>query len=81
MLYLNCKQQRFTYKTYEILFNLTYQTVASECLTHLPLDKMAAILADNIFKRIFLNEKVRFLTKISLKFVLEGPIDDSPALL
>ena len=25
-------------------------------LTHLPLDKMAAILADNIFKSIFLNE-------------------------
>ena len=24
-------------------------------LTHLPLDKMAAILADNIFKCIFLN--------------------------
>ena len=25
-------------------------------LTHLPLDKMDAILADNIFKCIFLNE-------------------------
>ena len=25
-------------------------------LTHLPLDKMAAVLADNIFKCIFLNE-------------------------
>ena len=26
-------------------------------ITHLPLDKMAAILADNIFKLIFFNEK------------------------
>ena len=25
-------------------------------LTHLPLDKMAAILADNIFQGIFMNE-------------------------
>ena len=29
-------------------------------LTHLPLDKMAAILADDIFKCIFLNEKNLF---------------------
>ena len=38
-------------------------------LTHLPLDKMAAILADDIFKCIFLNEKVQILIDISLKFV------------
>ena len=42
---------------------------------------MAAILADDIFKRIFLNEKVRFLIKISRKFVLEGPIDNNSALV
>ena len=42
---------------------------------------MAAILADDIFKRIFLNEKFRFLTKISLKFVVEAPINNSPALV
>ena len=38
-------------------------------LTHLPLDKMATILADNIFKLIFLNKNGRILTQISLKFV------------
>ena len=27
--------------------------------THLPLDKMADTFADNLFKRIFLNENVR----------------------
>ena len=43
-------------------------------LTHLPLDKMAAILADNIFKCIFLNEKFCILIKISLKFIPKGPI-------
>ena len=42
---------------------------------------MAAILADAIFECIFLNEKVWFLTKISLKFVPNGPIDKNPALV
>ena len=37
---------------------------------------MAAILANCIFKRIFLNENVRILIQISLKFVRKGPIDN-----
>ena len=37
--------------------------------------------ADDIFKCIFLNEKVWFLTEISLKFVPKGPIDNNPALV
>ena len=42
---------------------------------------MAAILADNIFKCIFLNENVRILIKISLKFVPKDPIDNKSALV
>ena len=42
---------------------------------------MAAILADNIFKRIFLNDKLWILIEISLKFVPKGPIDNNPALV
>ena len=42
---------------------------------------MAAILADNIFKRIFLNENIRIKIKISLKFVPKSPIDNKPALV
>ena len=42
---------------------------------------MAAILADNIFKCIFLNEKVWILIKISLKFVPKGLIDNNQALV
>ena len=49
-------------------------------LTHLPLDKMAAILADDIFKCIFMNEKLHILIPISLKFVPKGPIDNKSAL-
>ena len=51
-------------------------------LTHLRLDKMAAILADDIFKSIFLNENDRIPIQISLKFVVpRGPIDNKPALV
>ena len=38
-------------------------------------------LADDIFKRIFLNENVRISIKISLKFVPKGPINNIPALV
>ena len=37
--------------------------------------------ADDIFKRFFLNGKVRFLTKISLKIVPWDPINNNPAYL
>ena len=50
-------------------------------LTYLPLDKMAAILAGDIFTCIFLNEKVRILIKNSLKFVVKGLIDNKQALV
>ena len=50
-------------------------------LTHLPLDKMAAILADDIFKCIFLNEKFCIVIWISLKFVPKGPIDNKWSLV
>ena len=38
-------------------------------------------LADNIFKRIFFNEKVRILINISLKFVPKDPINNNSALV
>ena len=37
--------------------------------------------ADDIFKRIFLNENELISLKISLKFVLKGPINNIPALV
>ena len=37
--------------------------------------------ADDIFKRIFFNENVIISTKISLKFVPKGPINNIPALV
>ena len=55
------------------------QTFLLLLLTNLPLEKMAAILADDTFNYIFLNEKFFILIKISLKFVPKGPIDNNPA--
>ena len=42
---------------------------------------MATILADDIFKWIFLNENDMILIQISLKFVPRSPIDNKPALV
>ena len=48
--------------------------------THLSLDKMAMILQTAFFRCIFMNEFC-ILIKISLKFVLNGPIGNNPALV
>ena len=45
-------------------------------LTHLHLDKMAAIL-----KHIFLIKNIRISIQFSLKFVPMGPVDNIPALV
>ena len=42
---------------------------------------MATILADDIFKCIFLNENDRISIQISLKFVPRGPVDNKWALV
>ena len=55
--------------------------ISSRLLTHLPLDKMAAILADDIFKHIFFNENIGISIQISQKVVPEGLIDNTSALV
>ena len=42
---------------------------------------MDDILAADIFKCIFVNEEVRILIKMSLKFVSKGRIDNNHALV
>ena len=46
-----------------------------------PPDKVAAILADNNFKCIFLNENDRIPIWISLKFVPRSSVDNKPVLV
>ena len=50
-------------------------------LTYLSLDKMAASLAEDIFKRIFLDENDRIPIHISLKFVPRSPIGNKSTLV
>ena len=45
------------------------------------MDKMAAVLADDIFKCIFLNENDRIQIQMSLKFIPTSPIYNKPALV
>ena len=52
-----------------------------QALTHFPLDKMATILADGIFRWTFLNENGRIQIQISLKFVTMSPFNNKPALV
>ena len=42
---------------------------------------MAAILADDNFRCIFLNENESIPVRISLKFVPKSPIENKPALV
>ena len=49
-------------------------------IIHLPLDKMATIL-QTIFSNVLVNETFCILIEISLWFILNGPIDNNPALV
>ena len=49
--------------------------------TPLHLDKMSAILAEDIFNCIFLNENDRIPIHISLIYVPRSPIENKPALV
>ena len=49
--------------------------------TYLLLYQMVATFADDILKRICLNENARISIQFPLKFVPEGPIDNIPALV
>ena len=50
-------------------------------LTHLPVTKMAAIVADDIFKCIVLHENCRITIQISLKLVPRSPMDNKAAFV
>ena len=57
------------------------QASRTEIINSSPLDKMAAILADDIFNCISLNEDDRIPIRISLKYVPRSPIDNKATLV
>ena len=66
---------------FDIFLSHTEKASGGKNFTHLPQDKMAAVVADDIFKCIFLNENDRIPIKISPTFVPKGPINNIPALV
>ena len=58
-----------------------YSSIRTRGVNSSPPDKMAAIMADDIFKCIFVNENNRITIQISLKFVPDSPIDNNAALV
>ena len=56
----------------------TWTLIDSNALIPLSLDKMAA---DDISVAFLVNKQFHFFIKNSLKFVLEGPFDNNPALV
>ena len=71
---------RFTI-THVCLEDGLFQIISRSLLTHLPLEKMADILADDIFKWILFNENDRLPIQITLKFDPMSPIVNKPALV
>ena len=62
-----------------LVLSCQVHTVEINPLTLLPLDKMAAILPDNIFNCIFWNRNDWIPIQISLKYVPRSSIDNKPA--
>ena len=58
-----------------------YRFPTSPLVNSSPLNKMAAILEDDIFSSVFLNETDRIPIQISLKFVPRSPIDNKAAFV
>ena len=52
-----------------------------DALTHLPLDKMAAISQTTFSNAFSWKKMLDFFTELSLKFVPKGPIDNNLALV
>ena len=72
-------------KTIERIQNAAIQVISQELswvwANSTPLGQNGCHFTDNIFRCIFVNEKICILSKISLKFVPKGPIDNYPAVV
>ena len=85
IIYFQLSKATFQYKIFfscwglRDIFHILWNNLSCRTLTHWGRDKMEAILADDIFKCIFMNENVWIPIKISLKFVPKGPINNIPA--
>ena len=63
------------------ILSMDRTTVEWRCVSPLRPRQNGRRIADDTFKRIFLNKNVRISIEISLKFVPKGPINNIPALV
>ena len=63
------------------IFHIRYPFPHYTFINSFPHGQNGRHFADDIFRGIFLSENVCNLIKISLKFVLKGPIDNNQALV
>ena len=73
------KQQAIAWANVNSILCHHMASIGPNELTH-PLGQNGRHFADNIFRCIFVNEKIYILTKISLKFVPKGPLDNKPSI-
>ena len=66
---------------HEVLYNYIPLYVVSDVLNTLRPRQNGRHLADDIFKCIFMNENAWIPIKISMEFVLKGPINNIPELV
>ena len=74
------KLSNFTHEIEQNPIKPTMSLTYTDSLNSLRPRRNGRYNADDIFKCIFLKENVWIPTKISLKFVLKGPINNIPAL-
>ena len=83
---LGNKLQWYFHQNTIVIFKDMYLKIALQkaicpCVNTLGPRQNGHHFADDIFKCIFLNENILIIIKISLKFVLEGPVNNIPALV
>ena len=61
--------------------NDMYVSTGSNLFNSPPPGQNGRHFADVVFRYVFVNEKLKILIKISLKFVFKDPIDNNPALV
>ena len=77
------KKEKKTHQTHNLIetFKTGYKSLIVTRLKLIPSGQHGRHFTDGTFRYIFVNEKCFILIKISLKFVLKGPIDNKPGLV
>ena len=79
--YQDCWCADINHMTWWLSARLQVTTVLQKAINTLRPRQNGRHFTDDTFKRIFLNENIRILIKLSLKSVPKGPINNIPAMV